>query len=166
MTSLGECACRFWISRDVSGICVGRNVIGRDPTCDVCIDHAPISRQHAAITLRLMGPRSKDLASKNGTYARGSRISSTADLMEGDPVRFGEGGCVSDGNSRTPQPHRRRVTSPSDRRRACAFRHFAGVAGICRGTSERWRDSRFTAELSSSQDFSKARRPVHVAESS
>jgi len=72
----------------------GRNVVGRDATRDVCIDHATISRMHAVITLDGELARIEDLASKNGTHVRGERGSSTADLLEGDLVRFGEVGCT------------------------------------------------------------------------
>lgn len=72
----------------------GRNVVGREATSDVCIDHATISRQHAIITLAGELAAIEDLASKNGTHVRGARVSSTADLFEGDQVRFGEVGCA------------------------------------------------------------------------
>lgn len=72
----------------------GKNIVGRDVTSDVCIDHATISRQHAVITLAGELATIEDLGSKNGTHVRGERGISTAELFEGDLVRFGDVGCA------------------------------------------------------------------------
>lgn len=72
----------------------GKNILGREMSSDVSIDHATISRQHAVITLAGELATIEDLGSKNGTHVRGERVSSTAELFEGDPVRFGDLRCA------------------------------------------------------------------------
>lgn len=42
--------------------------IGRDPTCDICLDNAGISRQHARIERTPGGYVLEDLGSANGTF--------------------------------------------------------------------------------------------------
>jgi DNA-binding winged helix-turn-helix (wHTH) protein len=67
----------------------GENVIGREADASVQL-HAPsVSRRHACITLAETGAVLEDLASKNGTYVRGERITAPSRLQDGDQVRFG-----------------------------------------------------------------------------
>ena len=42
--------------------------IGRDPTCDICLDNAGISRQHARIERTPGGYVVEDMGSANGTF--------------------------------------------------------------------------------------------------
>jgi DNA-binding winged helix-turn-helix (wHTH) protein len=67
----------------------GENLIGRDPRSAVQFDFPSISRRHARITLTGTDAVLEDLASKNGTYVRGTRVSAPSPLRDGDPVRFG-----------------------------------------------------------------------------
>ncbi len=66
-----------------------RLVIGRAPDCDVCLPHPMISRYHALLERRPDGLRLRDLASINGVWVAGLRISEPVYLSEG--VRVGIG---------------------------------------------------------------------------
>jgi DNA-binding winged helix-turn-helix (wHTH) protein len=69
----------------------GNNVIGRDPRCDVWLDHASVSRRHARI--RVPGgpdaPVLIDLQSTNGTFVGGRRIADATPLADGDTIKVG-----------------------------------------------------------------------------
>jgi len=67
----------------------GANGVGREPTCDVYINDASVSRSHAQIEVRGETATIKDLGSKNGTRVRGSLLASPADLQDGDEIAFG-----------------------------------------------------------------------------
>jgi len=73
-------------------------VIGRNPTCDVVIDRAEVSRRHAEISWTPSNQWViKDLGSSNGTFVNGKRIDSCVltadDVVEIGPVSLllGEG---------------------------------------------------------------------------
>jgi DNA-binding winged helix-turn-helix (wHTH) protein len=70
----------------------GDNVLGRGPDSVLWLDHETVSRRHARI--RVEGARIllEDLASKNGTFLRGKRIDSPAELRDGDELHLGEVG--------------------------------------------------------------------------
>src|SRR5437588_2400681 len=66
-----------------------RAVVGRDPTCEVCLEDPSVSRRHAEIRLRDDGRYEVvDLASKHGVVVRGERVQ-TALLAHGDELRIG-----------------------------------------------------------------------------
>ena len=52
----------------------GRNVLGSDPSCDVCLPNATVSRRHAAVTVDGSRTLLEDLGSTNGTLLRSQRI--------------------------------------------------------------------------------------------
>lgn len=68
----------------------GRNVIGRHPSCDIVLDAASVSRQHAAI--EVAGDRAwiEDLGSRNGTALDGKRVAERQALLDGQQVRIGD----------------------------------------------------------------------------
>jgi DNA-binding winged helix-turn-helix (wHTH) protein len=72
----------------------GKNVIGRDPGCDVCLEAAGISRRHACIAVDGTVARLEDLGSKNGTSVRDARITTPVLLHDGDRVTFGSSVAV------------------------------------------------------------------------
>ena len=61
----------------------GRNVLGSDPSCDICLPNPTVSRRHAAIVVNGMQTDLEDLKSTNGTLLRSQRID-TAPLEAGD----------------------------------------------------------------------------------
>jgi DNA-binding winged helix-turn-helix (wHTH) protein len=84
---------RFWLVwRDRTfALSDGDNVIGRDPRCDVWLDHESVSRRHASI--RIAGgsdrPLITDLESTNGTFVGGNRIEAGTTLADGDGIKVG-----------------------------------------------------------------------------
>ena len=72
---------------------LGENVLGRDPDADVCIDAIGVSRRHAMIVVGNDGVTLKDLSSKNGTFADGTRVTSPVPLSDDTEIRLG-GLCI------------------------------------------------------------------------
>jgi len=67
----------------------GENVLGRVDGAAAWIDSPSVSRRHARIVVSGGKATLEDLGSKNGTYARGEKLSSAAPLLDGDEVRLG-----------------------------------------------------------------------------
>ncbi len=65
-------------------------IIGRDPTCTICINDAQVSRQHARLTLSGTGYLLQDLGSTNGTFVNGQRVTGEHPLSAGELVALGE----------------------------------------------------------------------------
>jgi DNA-binding winged helix-turn-helix (wHTH) protein len=68
---------------------VGENVLGRDPTANVVVDVVGVSRRHAMIFVSAEEVTLHDLASKNGTFANGERITGPVRLPDDTEVRLG-----------------------------------------------------------------------------
>jgi DNA-binding winged helix-turn-helix (wHTH) protein len=66
------------------------NLIGRNADCDVWIDNATVSREHAQIVIESDRAILEDLGSKNGTRVNGAEVSGPRELNDGDDVQFGE----------------------------------------------------------------------------
>jgi DNA-binding winged helix-turn-helix (wHTH) protein len=85
---------RCWLMLDTQRVALdeGDAVLGRAPDATVWLDLPGVSRYHARI--RVEGERAtvEDLASKNGTYLRGRRVSAPSALADGDEIRLGT--CV------------------------------------------------------------------------
>src|SRR5437879_3038412 len=68
---------------------VGVNTIGRLPDNDVIIQGPYVSRRHCAILVHAAdGCELYDIASKNGTYINGNRLSGRTQLSSGDEIRM------------------------------------------------------------------------------
>jgi pSer/pThr/pTyr-binding forkhead associated (FHA) protein len=65
-----------------------RMTLGRGAGCDVVLDHASISSEHAALELFDGGFRLRDLGSTNGVRVNGASVS-VADLKHGDRFELG-----------------------------------------------------------------------------
>ncbi|MFO7652418.1 MAG: FHA domain-containing protein, partial [Candidatus Krumholzibacteriia bacterium] len=64
-------------------------VIGRSASADIVIDHRSISRRHARIFRSPTGWSVEDLASSNGTFVNGSRITRPQTIADGDVIVLG-----------------------------------------------------------------------------
>jgi DNA-binding winged helix-turn-helix (wHTH) protein len=67
----------------------GSHQVGREPDCDVFLDHADVSRRHARIIVDVSSVTVEDLDSKNGTLVNGKRLSTSKRLVNGDSITFG-----------------------------------------------------------------------------
>ena len=67
----------------------GENVIGREEDAAAWIASASVSRRHARIVVSDGRASLEDLASKNGTFLRGQRITSVVALANGEEIRVG-----------------------------------------------------------------------------
>ena len=63
-------------------------LVGRDEDCDVRIDGLGLSRRHCAITRQADRFFIRDLASENGTWVNGERVTE-CELRNGDQVGLG-----------------------------------------------------------------------------
>lgn len=63
-----------------------RAVIGRHPGCDIVLDVAAVSRQHAAVMIEDGGAFIEDLRSRNGTLLNGVPLNAKRRLEDGDEV--------------------------------------------------------------------------------
>jgi DNA-binding winged helix-turn-helix (wHTH) protein len=80
-----------WLLRDGRRLLLsaGENIVGRDPTASIQIDSPSVSRRHTRIVVSDSGVTVEDLSSKNGTYVRGTAVSSSVRLNDGDELRIG-----------------------------------------------------------------------------
>jgi DNA-binding winged helix-turn-helix (wHTH) protein len=67
----------------------GENVLGRVEDGVVWLESPSVSRRHARILVEEGDVILEDLASKNGTFVRGERISTPTRLADGDVFRLG-----------------------------------------------------------------------------
>jgi hypothetical protein len=67
----------------------GSVVLGRSHDCSCVMSHPTVSRRHARLTHTETGWTLRDLASSNGTYLNGARITDTALVHPGDEVWLG-----------------------------------------------------------------------------
>jgi DNA-binding winged helix-turn-helix (wHTH) protein len=77
-----------WSGREIP-LREGDNIIGRDPEATVRLDLPSVSRRHARIVVSTKGAVVEDLGSKNGTFLRKDRITSTARLADLDELQVG-----------------------------------------------------------------------------
>ena len=84
---------RFWlIWKDKTFVLAeGNNIIGRDPTCQVWVDGAGISRQHARIRVdgAINRVELEDLNSTNGTFVQHAPVGAAVTLANGDVIKIG-----------------------------------------------------------------------------
>jgi pSer/pThr/pTyr-binding forkhead associated (FHA) protein len=64
-------------------------MLGRDPTANVVVDVVGVSRRHAMIVVSAEEVTLHDLASKNGTFANGERITDPVRLPDDTEIRLG-----------------------------------------------------------------------------
>ena len=81
--------CRLIWHGESHEVPAGESLIGRDRGCAVCIDAESVSRHHARLKVTGREASIEDLASKNGTWLAGERISGAVMLADGASVRLG-----------------------------------------------------------------------------
>src|SRR4029077_11035520 len=82
----------------VKGSCPGqlvdlqgeRMVMGRHPSCQIVLDNAAVSRNHAQILESHGTYYLEDLRSRNGTLLNGKKISGRAEVRDKDEIRVCE----------------------------------------------------------------------------
>src|SRR6478672_2046427 len=67
-----------------------RVVIGRHPGCEIVLDNAAVSRQHAQICESHGSYFLEDLRSRNRTYLNDRPVDGAAELRNGDSIRLCE----------------------------------------------------------------------------
>jgi DNA-binding winged helix-turn-helix (wHTH) protein len=79
-----------WLLRDGRRMPLrpGENILGRDEQ-DIQLDSPTVSRRHARIVISDSDASLEDLGSKNGTFVRGTAVSSPVRLSDGDEIRAG-----------------------------------------------------------------------------
>jgi DNA-binding winged helix-turn-helix (wHTH) protein len=80
---------RLVIAQREIALLQGENILGRDDDARVHVDSARASRRHASITVAGGRATIEDLASKNGTFLRGRRITEPETLRDGDEIVVG-----------------------------------------------------------------------------
>jgi DNA-binding winged helix-turn-helix (wHTH) protein len=80
-----------WVSWDFGQVALreGENILGRDRNVAVWLDSIDVSRRHARISISAGEAMLEDLASRNGTFVRGERITSPLNLVNGDQIELG-----------------------------------------------------------------------------
>jgi DNA-binding winged helix-turn-helix (wHTH) protein len=67
----------------------GSSILGRGRDAAIQLDSAGVSRHHARIVVTGDAAQVEDLASKNGTFVDGERVSAPRALKDGDEIRVG-----------------------------------------------------------------------------
>jgi DNA-binding winged helix-turn-helix (wHTH) protein len=67
----------------------GEHQVGREPDCEVFLNHPDVSRCHARITVEGASVTVEDLDSKNGTLVNGKLLKKSKRLVNGDTLTFG-----------------------------------------------------------------------------
>ena len=68
---------------------LGRQTIGREPSCDIVFLRDSVSRRHALLTTEVGSTTIEDLESTNGTFVNSERVRSRV-LADGDQIRIGD----------------------------------------------------------------------------
>ncbi len=92
-------------------------VLGRDPRCEVVIDHPQVSRAHARITRRDRAWQIEDLDSTNGTFVNGVLLTRPRRLTTGDAIGLSEAVTLIYRETARPADHTRRPVAEPGRER-------------------------------------------------
>jgi len=65
-------------------------IVGRDPSCDLCIDDQTVSGQHARLAYHHNQWWIEDLRSRNGTLLNDEPIDTAIVIIQGDELRLGQ----------------------------------------------------------------------------
>jgi hypothetical protein len=84
-----SCDCVVMDREQVYPLKVGLNTIGRLPDNDVVLADPYVSRRHCAILVHASkGFELHDVASKNGTFLNGRRLTGPTPIVSGDEIRM------------------------------------------------------------------------------
>jgi len=80
-----------WLLKDGHRIPLrsGENILGRDVEGTIDLDSTSVSRRHARIVVSEHNATIEDLGSKNVSFVRGQRVTTTVALADGDDLRIG-----------------------------------------------------------------------------
>jgi serine/threonine protein kinase len=67
----------------------GEYVIGRAPSCDLCVESTTVSRKHARLTVNYSNLFLEDLGSFNGTTVNSGKISGKTQIWHGQRIQLG-----------------------------------------------------------------------------
>ena len=86
-----EAGRRLWLETEAGSLALaeGENVLGREEHLATRVDGPGVSRRHARILVRGGLATLEDLASKNGTFLDGERVTSPRGLQDGALIRLG-----------------------------------------------------------------------------
>lgn len=103
-----------WLTHDDRSLALapGENVIGRDPRCAVWVNASGVSRRHACIEVGPAGARIADLASRNGTFVAGERVTDARLLADGEVIELGAAMLVFRVWSDAQAPQTERIARP------------------------------------------------------
>lgn len=87
--AVGRCRIFLVVDGQRSKLMPGEHQVGREPDCEVFLNHPDVSRCHARITVDGDTVTVEDLASKNGTMLNGRKITKSKKLVNGDTLTFG-----------------------------------------------------------------------------
>lgn len=68
--------------------------IGRDPTCEIRLPHASVSRHHATLRVGADTVELQDHGSRNGVRVNGERVHGSAQVRTGDRIQVGSSELV------------------------------------------------------------------------
>jgi DNA-binding winged helix-turn-helix (wHTH) protein len=85
----GTATCWLTWGKERATLSVGENVIGRDASADIRIHAVGVSRRHATVVVGDGDVVLHDLASKNGTYVDGVRLTAPMPLSDTSEILLG-----------------------------------------------------------------------------
>ena len=86
--SVSDVCCLTWGTSRAT-LAAGPNTLGREPSADIRIDAAGVSRRHALIVVLDEEVTLEDLGSKNGTFVNGARVTGPTRLGDGTEFQIG-----------------------------------------------------------------------------
>lgn len=125
----------------------GRNVVGRDPECDVVVPEETVSDQHCEVLVLGTTLKVRDLGSTNGTFLRGRRVPlGPVEAQSGDLLVVGDIALrlemaepvVRIPEGRRERPAQREQTVTVNGRPGCRDHPDVPAAWVCRQCGRHW----------------------------
>lgn len=131
-------------------LCAGLTVVGRAPSCNLTIEDALLSREHAALRLTDGRVTIRDLGSRNGTFVNGVQIHDDVELHDGDRVKVGTTEMVF---TRVVHARRTVATTASVTQCAACGASYVAQAACCPHCGARKSVERIRTESQQRRDF-------------